>query len=127
MSDKVRIDKFIWAIRFFKTRGQASAACRLGRVKDNGQVVKASKEVQVGDVLELTVADVHKKIRIKALLSNRVGAKLVSEFFEDLTPDQEYERVELLRQMNKENRPRGTGRPTKKDRREIEKLKEPLD
>jgi len=124
MDKNPRLDKFIWSVRLCKTRSQAAQKCRLGRVKVNGQASKPSREMVVGDVLELTVGDVNRTIRIIALLGNRVGAKLVPTYIEDLTPSEELERVEMMRQMNKENRPRGTGRPTKRDRRDIEKLKD---
>lgn len=118
-----RIDKYLWAVRLFKTRSLASEACRAGRVKKNEQVLKASHEVRVGEVYTIAVDHMHKQIQVKALLANRVGAQLVSNYCVDLTPAEEYDRINSVRQGGFEVRDRGVGRPTKRDRREIERLK----
>jgi len=118
-----RIDKYLWAVRLFKTRSLASEACRAGRVKMNEQVLKASHEVRVGEVYTIAVDHMHKQIQVKALLANRVGAQLVSNYCVDLTPAEEYDRINSVRQGGFEVRDRGVGRPTKRDRREIERLK----
>lgn len=118
-----RINKYLWAVRLFKTRSLASEACRAGRVKMNEQVLKASHEVRVGEVYTIAVDHMHKQIQVKALLANRVGAQLVSNYCVDLTPAEEYDRINSVRQGGFEVRDRGVGRPTKRDRREIERLK----
>ena len=88
--DNVRIDKWLWAVRVFKTRSQAAAACKGGRVKILGQNVKASREVKEEEVIQVTFSGLTRTIRVKALLQNRVGAKLVPDFMEDLTPQEDY-------------------------------------
>lgn len=118
-----RIDKYLWAVRLFKTRSLASEACRAGRVKMNDQVLKASHEVKAGEVYTIAVDHIHKTIQVKALLSNRVGAQLVENYMADLTPEEEYSRQTSIRQGGFEIRDRGVGRPTKRDRREIDRLK----
>lgn len=118
-----RIDKYLWAVRLFKTRSLATEACRSGRVKMNGDPVKASHEIAVGETYELNIDQVHRTVQVKALLSNRVGAKLVENYLTDLTPQEEYERIEMARRYTFEQRDRGAGRPTKRDRREIEEFK----
>ena len=124
MSEKIRIDKFLWAVRLFKTRNTAADACNGGKVKIHDINVKPSREVDVDDEIHVVQeTGLHKIIKVKALLKNRVGAKLVSEYIEDLTPEEEYERITLLQKMRSEQRERGTGRPTKKERRELDWLK----
>lgn len=123
VAEEVRIDKWLWAVRIYKTRSLATEACRNGRVKIGGQPVKASRVPKIGDEVEVHLNPLNKTVRVKALLHNRVSAKLVPEYLDDLTPAAEYERVELIREFNAEFRPRGTGRPTKSDRRQIDHLK----
>lgn len=118
-----RIDKFLWSVRLFKTRNQASTACRAGKVRMGDQAVKPSREVKLLDVIVVRVWNMTRTIRVKELLHNRVGAKLVEVYIEELTPPEEFERAEMLRKLNAERRDRGTGRPTKKERREISRLK----
>ncbi|MDD2964238.1 MAG: RNA-binding S4 domain-containing protein [Bacteroidales bacterium] len=125
--EEVRIDKWLWAVRIYKTRSLATEACKNGRVKIEGQPVKPSRMPKIGDVVEIHLNPLNKTVRVKALLHNRVGAKLVAEYLDDLTPAEEYERVELIREFNAEFRPRGTGRPTKSDRRQIDSLKNNLE
>lgn len=121
--DTIRIDKYLWAVRLYKTRSIATDACRSGRVKLNGVPVKPSHEIKEGEVYELNIEQMHRTIQVKALLGNRVGAKLVSDYMTDLTPAEEYERIQMARQYSFEQRDRGVGRPTKRDRREIEEFK----
>ena len=121
--ETIRIDKWLWAVRFFKTRTQASDACRGGKVKIDGQNVKPSREIRIGEEIEVQLGIIRKKVSVKAILKNRVGAKLVDDYAEDLTPAEEYEKLDMLKQLNYEKRDRGTGRPTKKNRRDISKLK----
>ena len=124
--NNIRIDKWLWAVRVFKTRTQAGDACKGGKVKIDGTNVKASREIKEGDEIEVQQQTIKKRIKVLKLVKNRVGAKLVADLMQDLTPKEEYERLEMLRLLNHEKRNRGEGRPTKKDRREINRLKESL-
>lgn len=119
----IRIDKWLWAVRIYKTRSIATDACRTGRVKVGGQPVKPSHEVKVDEVISINLHSMTKTIRVAALLQNRVGADLVANYLEDLTPQEEYDKLKVKHELNHEFRPRGTGRPTKKERRLIDKLK----
>ncbi len=114
-----RIDKWLWAVRVYKTRSQASQACRSGRVKVDGQVVKPSREVHPEMVIHLHWGPIERIIKVKALLKNRVGAKLVSQYMQDLTPEEDYKTLELIHKRIG-TRPHGTGRPTKKERRNLD-------
>ncbi len=122
--DSIRIDKWLWAVRLFKTRTQASDACKGGKIKIAGQNAKPSREIKKGDEIEVQLAAIRKKVRVKELLKNRVAAKLVDDYLEDLTSPEEYEKLEMMKQLNYERRERGKGRPTKKERRTITKLKD---
>lgn len=121
--ETLRIDKWLWAVRLFKTRSQASEACHAGRVKIDDRLMKPSHEVKVGERYDISIEQLHKRVEVKQLTHNRVGAKLVENFMTDLTPQEEYERILMVRQYGFERRDRGIGRPTKKDRREIEEFK----
>ncbi|HRY34190.1 MAG TPA: RNA-binding S4 domain-containing protein [Bacteroidales bacterium] len=123
MEDTHRIDKWLWCVRLFKTRTQAVDACRGGKVKVNQQSVKPSREIHPGDVLIVNTGLLTRTIRVVALLPARVSARLVSGYMEDLTPAAEYEKLQMMRELNHEKWDRGVGRPTKKDRRRIVKLK----
>jgi ribosome-associated heat shock protein Hsp15 len=120
----VRLDKWLWAVRLYKTRALAADACRLGKISFEGNVAKASKEVKVGDKYEINLNQLHKIVEVKEVLSNRVSAKMVENYMIDLTPQEEYERIELTRKFAFEKRDRGVGRPTKKERRDIDLFKE---
>ncbi|MBN1252336.1 MAG: RNA-binding S4 domain-containing protein [Bacteroidales bacterium] len=120
--DSVRIDKYLWSVRLFKTRSLAAEACKKERVLMNSYPLKSSRIIKVGDVFEVKINPVIYKYRVKELLHNRVGAKLVENYLEDLTDKVELENILLNSKMTYLKRDRGTGRPTKKDRREIEKL-----
>jgi ribosome-associated heat shock protein Hsp15 len=119
----VRIDKWLWAVRLYKTRSQAAEACKGGKIRIDGQHVKASREVKEGDTIEIHTAGITKKVKVLQAVKNRVGAKLVPDLMKDLTPPEELERLEMTRKVNFEKRDHGIGRPTKKERRIIEKLK----
>ncbi len=123
MADTVRIDKWLWAVRFYKTRTQSAEACKGGKVKMNGVNMKPSREVKVGDIIELHHNYIRRTVKVKVAAKNRVSAKLVPDLMEDLTPAEEFEKLEMMKQLNQEKRDRGTGRPTKKDRRTIDKIK----
>jgi ribosome-associated heat shock protein Hsp15 len=126
-NEEVRIDKWLWAVRIYKTRSLATEACKNGRVKIGGQVVKASREVHVNDEIDIHVGVYHKTVKAIALLHNRVSAALVPNFLEDLTPESEYDKLKIQQEMKPEFRPRGLGRPTKKHRRLIDRLKKTKD
>jgi len=115
----MRIDKFTWAVRIFKTRTIASKACQKGKVKLNEKGVKPSRAISVGDVITVRKGPVLFTFKVKELLKNRVGAKLVEHYIENITSENELEKLELIRLSYKQNRSKGLGRPTKKDRREI--------
>ena len=125
MDKKVRIDKWLWAVRAFKTRSMASDACRSGKVKLNGQVVKPSRDVSVDDVIIVVKnPQFTRTLKIKEILSNRVSAKLVPQYVEELTPKEEYDKLKKYSELNWERRDRGIGRPTKRERRDIDRLKD---
>lgn len=117
-----RIDKFLWAVRLFKTRTVATDACRSGKVTINGNAIKAAREIKENDIIQLKKDHINMTIRVILPIEKRVGAKLVNQFMEDLTPEEEYRKLELMKQ-NFEYRDRGLGRPTKKDRRIITRIK----
>lgn len=120
----VRLDKWLWAVRLYKTRALATDACRLGKITQNGIIAKASKEVKIGDRFEINLNQLHKEIEVKEILNNRIPAKMVENYMIDLTPKQEYERIEVARKFAFEKRDRGVGRPTKKERRDIDSFKD---
>lgn len=121
--NSLRLDKWLWAIRAFKTRSLASEACKGGRVKIEGVSAKASRDLKIGDIIEFKAGHLDKRIKVVQLIKNRVNATLAVQNYEDLTPPEEYERLEFINQMKVEKRDRGAGRPSKRDRRDIEKLK----
>jgi len=121
--ENIRIDKWLWAVRIFKTRSLASQACRAGKVKINEANVKPSREIKLEDSIHVQIGQLNRIIKVKGLIHNRVSAKLAVENYEDLTPAEEIEKVKMMRELNYEYRDRGTGRPTKKERRIIEQLK----
>ncbi len=127
MEGGIRIDKWLWAVRVFKTRSLASEACRSGKVKILDQAVKPSREIKIGEVITVSLPPITKTVKVAAAIANRVSAKLVAGFMEDLTPDAEYMKLKRPDEMNFEFRERGVGRPTKRERREIEFLKLYLD
>lgn len=119
---EVRVDKFLWAMRIYKTRSIATDACKCGRIKMNGVEVKPSRTFHVGDVFTVRKGPITYTYRILQLWGNRIGAKLVPEYLQDITPKEQLEMLELARYAAQSGRDRGTGRPTKKDRREIEQF-----
>ena len=119
---EVRIDKFLWAIRAFKTRTEAAEACKGGKVKVAGVNAKPSRDVKEGEVIMVRKGAVTYTYQVLRPTENRVGAKLVPEFALDLTPDSEKEKLHAPVETFFVTRDRGAGRPTKKERREIEEL-----
>ena len=122
----VRMDKWLWAARLFKTRSLAADAIKGGKVKVDGNPVKPSREVKEGDVIQVQIEQLHKVVQVKTVIKNRVSAKQVPEVYTDLTPKEEYERIEFMHAYKSEWRDRGAGRPTKKERRMIEKMKDDM-
>jgi ribosome-associated heat shock protein Hsp15 len=120
--DEVRVDKWLWAVRLFHTRSQAIEACRAGHVKWSGESVKPARGVRVGEVLEVRVGPVRRTVRVLQLLERRVGAPRVPEFIEDLTAPEEYARASEARRVSEQLRPKGRGRPTKRERRALEQF-----
>jgi ribosome-associated heat shock protein Hsp15 len=117
---EVRIDKWMWAVRLFKTRSLAADACKKGKVQMSGTNVKASRNVKVGDVIQIKRPPVVYSFKVLALSENRMGAKLVPDFMENVTSADQLELLEMSRYSAFGVRDRGTGRPTKKDRRDLE-------
>lgn len=116
----MRVDKYLWCIRYFKTRSIATNACKKGQVKVNEQVVKPSREVYPTDTIELRKDQINYKIVVNDLPEHRVGAKLVDIYRTDITPKEAFEAKELLKYAKDYYRKKGVGRPTKKDRRDID-------
>jgi len=119
-----RIDKYLWAVRLFKTRIDAADACKGGKVLVNGLPAKPSKEVKEGDTLEVRKGPVRYRYQIVAPLSNRVAAKNLAPYLLDITPPEELAKEVTHKEALLVWRERGSGRPTKKERREIDKLME---
>lgn len=124
---EVRIDKYLWAIRAFKTRSEATEACKGGKVKVGNVNAKPSKAVQPGDVLHVRKGAVTFVYKVLQPIEHRVGAKLVPNFAENLTPASEIEKLRAPVETFFLSRDRGAGRPTKKDRREIEQIWDAID
>jgi len=120
--DSVRIDKYLWAIRVFKTRSEATDACNGNKVKISGVNAKPSKAVKIGEIIEVRKGSALFSYRVLALSENRMGAQLVPEYAENLTPESELAKLHAPRETVQMQRDRGTGRPTKKDRRILDDL-----
>ena len=116
----MRVDKYLWALRYFKTRNQATIACKKGAVRVNEAVVKPAREVYPGDRLQVRKNQVDYRLNVLDIPPSRVGAKLVDMYRQDTTPKESMETVEILKYAKDYYRKRGTGRPTKKDRRDLE-------
>ena len=118
----MRIDKFLWCVRFFKTRSLATDALRRDQVKLNGREVKPSAEVKAGDIFELRKPPVWRSWEIKEIPSSRVGAKLVPGLIEERTSFEDLEKLEIARLARAHDRAPGAGRPTKLDRRDMDRF-----
>ena len=117
---EVRIDKWLWATRIFKTRTIALEECKKNRVIVNDVPAKPSRMIKAGDIIQVRKPPVTYSFKVLDVTSNRVGAKLVPQYFENITPPEQYEILELQKISGFVDRARGTGRPTKKERRELE-------
>ena len=116
----MRIDKYLWCVRYFKTRNIASTACKKGHIKVNEAIVKPSREVYPMDKITVRLNQVNYQLTVLDIPASRVGAKLVDIYRVDNTPKSEFEAQELLKYSKDHYRQKGEGRPTKKDRREID-------
>lgn len=122
MSDEARIDKWLWAARIFKTRTIAAAACKKGQVSMKGSTIKASRMIKVGDVIDVRKPPITYSFRVLQAIERRVGAKLIPEILENITAPEQYEILEMSKISGFVNRAKGTGRPTKKDRRSLDEF-----
>jgi ribosome-associated heat shock protein Hsp15 len=122
ITQPVRMDKWLWAIRLFKTRSLATDSCKNGRVTINGQPVKPSRDVRIGETIRAQTGDITRTVKVISLLHTRVGATLVPQYAEDLTPATEFDKPRLPNYKPIFVRPKGSGRPTKKERRDFERL-----
>ena len=120
--NEVRIDKWMWATRIFKTRTIAVEACKKNRVMVNNSVIKPSRMIKVGDIIQVRKPPVTYSFKVLDLTANRIGAKLVPDYLENITPPEQYEILELNKISGFVDRVRGTGRPTKKDRRDLDQF-----
>ena len=124
---ELRLDKYLWCIRVFKTRSDATDACKGNKVQVNGVVSKPSKEVKPGDLLVIRKGPVELTYRVKAALHSRVGAALVGDYAENLTPEAELDKLHAPTETFFVKRDKGSGRPTKKDRRTLDALWDAMD
>lgn len=120
--EKLRIDKYLWAIRLFKTRSQATEACKAGRIKLEGNNIKASHEVKVGETYHIVKGAERKVVKVTGLLENRGDYQTAIKFYEDLTPPEQTQGFQSMFHSPVLRRDRGAGRPTKRERREIDEL-----
>jgi len=118
----MRLDKLLWCVRYYKTRSIATEACKKNRIKVNGEVAKASREVVPSDVIEVRKDQIDYRFEILQIPKSRIGAKLVSLHIVDKTPKEELEKLELRKLSQDYYRERGEGRPTKKDRRDLDEF-----
>ena len=120
MISETRIDKFVWAVRLYKTRSIGAEAVKTGQVMLNDAPVKPAQTVKPGDVLKVKRNPIWRTYKIKELLKNRVGANLVDQYIEDCTAPEELEKLEMMKLMPGYDREKGSGRPTKKERRDLD-------
>jgi ribosome-associated heat shock protein Hsp15 len=121
--EDLRIDKFIWAVRLFKTRSISASEIKAGNVLINEEGIKASQSIKVGDIIKIKRNPIWRSYKVKELLKRRVGAKLVDQYIADVTPPEEIEKLEMMKMMPGFDRRKGEGRPTKRERRDIDKYK----
>ena len=119
---EARVDKWLWSARIFKPRTIAAAACKKGQITLRGAQLKPSRLIKVGDVIEVRKPPVTYSFKVLQAIERRVGAKLIPEILEDVTPPQQYELLEMSKISGFVNRAKGTGRPTKKDRRSLDEF-----
>lgn len=118
----MRVDKYLWCIRYFKTRSIATKAVKKGQIKVNDAIVKPSRDVYPMDVIQVRKNQINYVLQVLDLPDNRLGAKLVDIYRKDITPKENLEKLDLLKYSKDYYRKKGTGRPTKKDRRDIDEI-----
>ncbi len=119
---QIRVDKWLWAVRIFKTRNQATEACKKGRILIREQAVKPSRVLRINDIIQVKKPPVVYSYKVTGLLAKRLSARLVMDYLEDITPEQELEKLKV-RETFFISRDKGSGRPTKKERRIMDKLR----
>ena len=124
MNNEARIDKWLWAARIFKTRSIAAAACKKGQVSMGGAQLKASRMIKAGDVVSVRKPPVTYSFRVLQPIERRVGAKLIPEILENVTTPDQYELLEMSKISGFVGRAKGTGRPTKKERRSLDDFRD---
>ena len=124
MNDKVRVDKWLWAVRIFKTRSMAAEACKKGKVTVNGVSIKPSREVRLNEIISLRVPPITRSYKVLDISGKRMSAKLAVDFVKDVTAQDQLNLLDATKNFGFEKRDRSIGRPTKHDRRMIDKLKD---
>ena len=124
MAEQARIDKWLWAVRIYKTRSIAAEACKKGHISIGDRTAKPAHNIRVGDIVNVKKAPITYSFRVLKCAENRVGAKLVPELMENITSQEQYEILEMSRMSGFVDRARGTGRPTKKERRDLDQFVE---
>jgi ribosome-associated heat shock protein Hsp15 len=123
----MRLDKYLWSVRIFKTRTLAAEAIKGGKVKHNNDACKPSKEAKAGEEYSVQIGELNRTLKVLDFPKGRVAASAVTQYLCDLTPEEEYRSIALLKKHRFVQRPRGSGRPTKKERRDIEEWFGPPD
>ena len=124
MSEQARIDKWLWAVRIYKTRSIAAEACKKGHISIGERTAKPANNVRIGDIVKVKKAPIKYSFKVLQCAEHRVGAKLVPELMENVTPQEQYEILEMSKISGFVDRMRGTGRPTKKERRDLDQFVE---
>lgn len=124
MAEQARIDKWLWAVRIYKTRSIAAEACKKGHISIGNRTAKPAHNIRIGDIVNVRKAPITYSFKVLKCAENRVGAKLVPELMENVTPQEQYEILEMSRISGFVDRARGTGRPTKKERRDLDQFVE---
>ena len=120
--DEIRIDKWLFAVRLFKTRGQATEACKRGKIKLNESQAKAAKSIKLGDIINIRQSPMIRSLEVIGLTERRIGAKLVENFAKDITPKEEWDKFYKSKSNRTENQNKSQGRPSKKERRLIDQF-----
>jgi ribosome-associated heat shock protein Hsp15 len=120
MAENVRVDKWLWSVRIYKTRSEATEACKKGYVSIEKLPVKPSRIIRIGDIVKIRKPPIERSFKVLGLSEKRMSAKLAEDFVKDITTPEELELLEMQKNMRWITRERGTGRPTKKDRRDLD-------
>jgi len=121
--EELRVDKYVWAVRLFKTRSLSATEIKAGNVLINEGSIKPSQSIKVGDIIKVKRNPIWRSYKVKELLKRRVGAKLVQQYIDDVTPTEEIEKLEMMKMMPGYDRRKGEGRPTKRERRDLDKYR----